>query len=154
MVQSCIGGFLTPQVLRDQSLRARTSTSTRHTTCVASWQILKKKSCFWTHIFSVSMPRQKQKTWFYPKKRSLTRCFAMQISKSSATKLVQQIQGNTHDEMRPLGDSEGKKSGILCYHANHSTAEAAAHFSLLIGFFFRCSRSRSWPCRSEDLLLV
>lgn len=66
------------------------------------------------HIFSVSMPWQNQKTWHSPKKRSLTRCFAMQISKASATKLVKQIQGSTHDEMRPLGDGEGKKSGILC----------------------------------------
>lgn len=52
--------------------------------------------------------------------------------KFSATKLVKQIHGNTRDEMRPLGDSEGKRSGILRRHANHSTAETA-HLSLPIG---------------------
>ena len=96
--------------------------------------ILLDRSLLSTYIFFVSMPRPK-KTWFYPQKTfvdSLLRN-AKQMSKSSATKLVQQIQGNTHDEMRPLGESEGKKSDILCQYANHSRTEAATHLSLPIG---------------------
>ena len=113
LVQSCNGGHLTPQVLRDQSLRAlrcrchsaqlRSSNFNIDTTydMRGTWQNLKENHVSGLTFFPFPcLDRSTEsKNLAPPKKRSLTRCFAMQISKSSATKLVKQIQRNTHDEM-------------------------------------------------------